>query len=138
MQQYWDTAFSPSFSGATIPGFAECYTVDPDTGIRTFIFIVNLTGTGTSEDLRVPLVQGVWTFKCSSGKPLRIYAMEGTYNADVRNVGSVPADGRQDMVNYILSADNVVYGRTNAWPIALLSFTSKENDVLRRNAIITS
>jgi len=137
IQTYWTDAFADSFSGVTVPGFAEIYAVDPDTGIRTFIFAVSVTGIGTSGDEQVPLVEGIWFFKTTAGKPLKVYAMEGTYGADVRNIGSVPADGRQAMVDYITSNDNIFYGRTDAWPLVFLSFTSKENDVLRRRALVT-
>lgn len=137
IQNYWDVGFAPSFSGVTIPGFAEIYAVDPDTGIATYIFAVSVTGTGTGETVQVPLVQGVWSFKTTAGKPLKVYAMEGTYAADVRNIGTTPADGRLDLLNYILGDDNIFYGRRDAWPLVFMSFTSKENDVLRARALIT-
>lgn len=137
IQNYWDVGFKPSFDAATVPGFAEIYAVDPDTGIRTYIYAVIVTGEGSGITANTPLVEGVWVFKTTAGRPLKVYAMEGTYAADVRNIGDVPDDGRQDMVDYILSDDNIFYGRTDAWPLVFMSFTSKENDVLRRRALVT-
>jgi len=131
-------AFTESFAPVTVFGFSEIYAVDPTTGIRTFIFAQYLSDVGASEDPRVPLVQGVFSFKTTAGLPLKVYAMEGVYSSDVRNIGVPPADGRLALVNYILGVDNIVYGRNDAWPQAFLSFTSKENDVLRRNSLITS
>lgn len=131
-------AYNESFDDVTKFGFAEAYSVDPVTGIRTFIWAEYLDGSGTALTARVPLVQAVWVFKTTAGKMLKIYAMEGVYTADVRNIGILPADGRKVLSDYILSTENVVYGREDAWPLAFVSFTSKENDVLRRNGLVTT
>lgn len=137
IQNYWDVAFSDSFNAVTIPGFAEIYAVDPDTGIRQFIYATVVTGPGTAVADRVPHVEGVWVFKTTAGRPLKVYAMEGVYGPDVRNIGTTPAGGRTSLREYIVSSDNIFYGRTDAWPLAFMSFTSKENDVLRRRALLT-
>lgn len=131
-------AYNESFEDVTQFGFAEAYAVDSVTGIRTFIWAEYLDGSGTSVSPRVPLIQAVWVFKTTAGKMLKIYAMEGVYTADVRNIGTLPTDGRKVLSDYILSADNVVYGREDAWPLAFVSFTTKENDVLRRNSLVTT
>lgn len=129
-------AWQPQFATTVDVGFAECYSVDPVTGIRTFVWTMNLSTSGTSASATVPLVEGVFVFKTTAGKPLKVYVMEAVYAADVRNIGVVPADGRDDMVDYILSDQNIFYGRTDAWPLAFMSFTSKENDVLRKNSLL--
>jgi len=137
VQSWWTSAFSFAFADGTVPGFAEVYAVDPDTGIRTFIYAVLLTGTGGSEDPQVALVEGVWSFKTTAGKPLKVYAMEGVFTPDVRNIGTVPDEARQKVIDFILGDDNFFYGRFDAWPLVFISFTSKENDVLRRRALVT-
>lgn len=133
-----DLAYQSQFNADTTFGFADVYAIDEETGLRTFIFTMNLALTGSNAAENVPLVEGVWVFKSSAGKPVKIYTMEGVYAADVRNIGVVPADERQDMIDYILSDDNIVYGRTDAWPLAFQTFTSKENDVLRKRSILSS
>jgi len=129
----WITVFKANFNATTAFGLAEIYAVDQDTGIRTFIYATNIADVGSDVDPQVPFVEGVWTFKTTAGRPLKVYCMEGVYAADARNVGNVPNDGRQDVVDYITGDDNIFYGRTDAWPLALLAFTSKVNDVLRAN-----
>lgn len=124
-------AISDCFAITTSFGLAEVYTVDADTGIRTFIFATDINSLGTSEDPQVPLVEGVFVWKCDSGKPLKVYTMEGVFAADARNIGTPPTGPRADFSAYILSGENFVRGRSNAWPIAFRSFTSKENDRLR-------
>jgi len=125
-------ALSGSFAPATAFAFADIYAVDAVTGIRTFIYSKFLGAVGASTDPNVALVEGIFVFKTTVGKPLKVYIMEGVYNPDERSIGTVPADGRQDLVDYIVSGDNIFYGRTDAWPLVFVSFTSKVNDALRR------
>jgi len=126
-------AFAPSFNTATKFGLADIYAVDPVTGIRTFIYTADMALAGLdSVNPNINSGEGVWVFKSSVGRPIKIYAMEGTYEPNARNVGVVPAGPRQDLIDYVLSADNIVYGRENAYPLAFQTFTSKINDVLRR------
>jgi len=133
-----DLAFQSQFNADTTFGFADIYATDEDTGLSTFIYTMNLALVGSNAAENVPLVEGVWVFKSTAGKPVKIYTMEGVYAADARNIGVVPGDERQDMIDYILSDDNIVYGRTDAWPLAFQTFTSKENDVLRRRSVLSS
>lgn len=131
MENYLDF-YAPMFAPETSFGIAEVYAVDPDTGIRTFIYAIDLAETGSAPiDPQVPLVEGVFVFKCDSGKPLKFYTMEGVFAADARNVGTPPAGVRADFAAYITGDDNFVRGRSNAWPLAFISFTSKVNDRLR-------
>lgn len=131
----WLLVYRECFNAATTFGFAECYKVDATTGVRQFIWSVNSSVAGNSADPQVGLVEGVFVFKTTAGKPLKIYCMEGVFNRDVRDIGSVPADGRQDVLDYILGTGNIFYGRHDAWPLSFMSFTSKENDVLRKRAL---
>jgi len=130
---YLATAWAPQFPSTVKAGLFDVYSVDPDTGERTFIYAGDGDTIGTSVAAQVAQSQAVWTFKSSVGRAIRVYLMEAVYAFDVRNVGSVPADGRQDMLDYVLSGDNMFYGQTNAYPLAFQTFISKENDVLRRN-----
>jgi len=132
IENYVTAALAGSFDVDTSFGFADIYSVSPTTGLRTFIFTHNLGEPGSAVTANVPLVEGVFVFKTTAGKPLKVYTMEGVYAADARSIGDVPNDGRQDMVDYILSGANIFYGRTDSWPLAFMSFTSKVNDVLRR------
>lgn len=126
-------AIASSFSTATKFGAADIYSVSPDTGIRTFIFTTNLASLGTDAiNPDVNSSEGVFVFKSTVGRPVKLYIMEGTYEPNARNVGVVPAGPRQDVVDYVLSGDNIIYGRENAYPLAFMTFTSKINDVLRR------
>ena len=134
---YLTDAFLPQYPPTVSVGAADIYAVDSVTGVRQFIYTANVGGVGTSVEAVVPFTQAVWVFKSTVGKPIKVYCMESTYAPDARNVGTVPADGRQDMVDYILSADNIFYGQTNAYPLAFQTFTSKINDVLRRNGGFT-
>jgi|SRR5688572_10463697 len=127
-----DLCMQSQYNADTTFGFAEVYAIDQETGIRTFIYTTNINLVGSNAAENVPLVEGVWVFKSTVGKPIKIYEMEGVYFADSRNVGVVPPDERQDVIDYILSDDNIVYGRTDGWPLAFQTFTSKQNDVLRR------
>jgi hypothetical protein len=120
------------FDDTTKFGMADVYKVDITTGVRTFIYTINVNLVGTSTDPNVKNAEGVFVFKTTVGKPLKVYLMESVFAVGSRNVGSVPADGRQDVVDWITSGDNFHYGRTDAFPLAFETFTSKENDVLRR------
>lgn len=134
---YAADAMCKQFPSTVRIGAADAYSVDPDTGVRTFIYTYDLATIGVNVGTQVAFTEGVWMFKSTVGKPIKVYLMESVYAADVRNVGSVPADARQDMLDYILSADNIFYGRTDAYPLGFMTFTSKINDVLRRNGGFT-
>lgn len=126
-------AFAPSFNSDTNFGLADIYAVNPDTGIRTFIFTTDAGSVGLDGvNSNVNSSEGVWVFKSTVGRPIKVYAMEGTYAPDARNVGVVPPGPRQTLIDYVLSGDNIIYGRENAYPLAFQTFTSKINDVLRR------
>lgn len=131
---YVDNVFANQFDSTTNFGFADIYAVDPTTGVRTFIYTTSIEEVGDSTGTNVALVEGVYVYKTTAGKPLKVYVMEGVYAANVRNIGSVPADGRQVMNTYILGPTNIFYGRQDAWPLAFQTFTSKVNDVLRRRS----
>jgi len=124
--------YAPMYNVGTAFGIAEVYAVDPTSGVRTFIYALNVDRTGEDAiNPQIALVEGVFVFKCASGKPLKIYTMEGIFAADARNIGTPPAGVRTTFVDYMLSDDNWVWGRSNSFPIAFISFTSKENDRLR-------
>lgn len=118
-------------------GASDIYAVDATTGVRTFIYTVGSIVEGDNINPTIPFTEAVWVFKTTAGKPLKVYLMESVYDADQRNVGSVPADARQEIIDYILSDDNIFYGQTDAWPLAFQTFTTKINDVLRRNGGFT-
>jgi len=130
---YVDNVLAEQFDSTTNFGAGDIYSVDPVTGVRTFIYTATFPEVGTNVAANVPFSEGVWVFKSSVGKPIKVYTMESVYAAGSRNVGTVPADGRQIMVDYILSGENIFYGRQDAYPLAFQTFTSKINDVLRRN-----
>lgn len=132
VKNWVEFGLAPSFSTSTIFGFADIYAVNSVTGVRTFIYTTNIDDLGESVSPNIALVEGIFVFKTTAGKPLKVYTMEGVYNQDERSVGSVPADGREDLVEYILSTENIFYGRDDAWPLAFQTFTSKVNDALRR------
>jgi hypothetical protein len=127
----WVTVLKTAFATGTLFGFADIYAVDPVTGVRTFIYTTTLAEVGTSSDPNIALVEGIFVFKTTAGKPLKVYVMEGVYTQDQRSVGTVPADSRQTIVDYVLDDDSIFYGRRDAWPLAFQSFTSKINDSLR-------
>ena len=118
-------------------GIADIYSVDATTGIRKFIYTSNVNDIGENVNPVQPFTESVWLFKSAVGKPVKVYVMEAVFEPDSRNVGTVPADARQDMLDYVLSTDNIFYGRTDAFPLAFSTFTSKINDVLRRNGGFT-
>ena len=132
-----DNVYAKSFSSDTVFGFADIYAVDPITGIRSFIFSTSISEVGDSVSVRVAKVEGIFLYKTTLGRFLKVYVMEGVYTADLRDIGSVPADGRLDMNNYILGATNIFYGRQDSFPQTFISFTSKVNDVLRRAQLPT-
>jgi hypothetical protein len=132
LDNFITAALATNFPTTTKFGLADIYSVDPTTGVRTFIYTHNAAAIGTSIATQVPNTQAVWWFKTDNGGKLKITLMESVYAADVRNVGTVPADARQDIIDYALSAVNIHYGRKNAYPLAFMSFVSKVNDVLRK------
>ena len=126
-------ALAASFHTTTKFGLADVYAVDPVTGIRTFISTTNVAAVGTDAvNSNVNSSEGVFVFKSTVGRPIKVYIMEGTYEPNARNVGVVPAGSRQTLIDYVLSGDNIIYGRENAYPLAFQTFTSKINDVIRR------
>jgi hypothetical protein len=134
---YVSSCMASQFAAGTRIGAADVYSVDATTGIRTFIYTYDMDTIGTNVNPNSAFTESVWMFKSSVGKPVKIYMMEAVYLPDQRNVGSVPADARQDVLDYILSSDNIFYGRTDAYPLGFQTFTSKTNDVLRRNGGFT-
>lgn len=128
-----DNTMAEQFASGTNFGIADIYAVDSVTGIRQFIYTMTIDEIGTNVAAQVPFSEGVFVFKSSVGKPIKVYVMEAVYGPGSRNVGSVPGDARQIMVTYITGPTNIFYGRTNAYPLAFATFTSKTNDVLRRN-----
>jgi hypothetical protein len=133
LDAYIETGLSPSFSDDTKFGLADIYSVDAETGVRTFLYTHNVDNLGSDAiNPRVGTVEGVYVFKSTVGKPIKIYVMEGTFEPDARNIGSVPAGPRQDLIDFVLSDNNIVYGRSDAFPLAFSTFTSKVSDVLRR------
>lgn len=128
-----DNTMAEQFASTTNFGIADIYAVNATTGVRQFIYTMTLDEIGTNVAVNVPFSEGVFVFKSSVGKPIKVYVMEAVYGPGSRNVGSVPADARQIMVDYITGPTNIFYGRTNAYPLAFATFTSKTNDVLRRN-----
>ena len=134
---YLTSAMQPNLADDVKIGAADIYAVDPVTGVRTFIYTFQTGLIGTNTNATVPFTEAVWVFKTSAGKPLKVYIMESVYGPDQRNVGVVPADHRQDVIDYIESSDNIFYGRRDAWPLAFQTFTTKINDVLRRNGGFT-
>jgi len=132
--EYVDSVLAAQFDSTTNFGFADIYAVDDETGIRTFIYTTNLGEVGDNVGTNVALVEGVWVYKTTAGKPLKVYVMEAVYAANVRNIGTVPADARATMNTYILGSTNIFYGRQDAWPLAFMTFTTKVNDVLRRRS----
>lgn len=133
----WAVVLAAQITSDDKIGLADVYKVDATSGERTFLYATDVAMVGTNTGATVPFVQAVWTFKCTSGKPLKVYVMESVYDADVRNVGSVPADARGDVLDYILApSGNIFYGRSNAYPISFIAFTTKENDILRRNGAL--
>lgn len=137
IEEYVSAAMSTNLAVGVRIGSADIYSVNPVTGVRTFIWTRQLAEEGDNVNATVPFTESVWVFKSAIGKPIKVYLMESVYDADQRNVGSVPADARQDVIDYVLSPTNIFYGRTNAYPIAFMTFTSKINDVLRRNGGFT-
>ena len=137
LQAFIDGVLAPNLAADTPIGAADLYSVDPTTGVRSFIYTKSTASEGTNVNPVKPFTESVWMFKSTAGKPIKIYIMESVYAADQRNIGSVPADARQDVVTYMLSGDCCVYGRTDSWPLAFRTFTSKTNDVLRRNGGFT-
>lgn len=127
----WLTAFKTAFNANTTFGLGEIYLVDPDSGERAFVFANNFDIVGTNVADQVAKSGGQFVYKTALGGKLKVFAMEAVYNFDFREVGSVPADSRQTINDYILSGDNIFYGQGNSFPVAFLSFTSKEYDVLR-------
>lgn len=134
---YCTTAFAPLFATTTKFGAIDLYAVDPTTGVRTFIYAYNMNSIGSNVNPQVPFVGATYVFKSTVGKPIKIIAMEAVFDADQRNVGTVPADARQDMIDYMLGPDCIVYGRTNAYPLVFNTFTTKVFDVLRANGGFT-
>lgn len=132
-----DTALKLQYENTVSFGSAEVYAVDPDTGVRTFIYAENANELGSNVGTTVPFVESVFVFKTVGGHPAKIYLMEAVYDADARNVGTVPADARQDILDYVLSADNWVCGHDATFPLVFKSFTSKVNDVLRKRGGFT-
>lgn len=134
---YCTTAFAPQFATTTKFGAVDLYSVDAVTGARTFIYAYNMNSIGSNVNPQIPFVGGAFVFKSTVGKPVKILCMEGVYDSDQRNVGTVPADARQDMLDYILGSDNIVYGRYDAYPLVFNTFTTKVYDVLRANGGFT-
>lgn len=133
VENYVANALVPVLATGVRVGIADIYKVDAVTGVRTFVYTTNVNDLGENVNPTQAFSESVWMFKSSVGKPIKIYVMEAVFEPDSRNVGSVPADARQDVIDYVLGPTNIFYGRTDAWPLAFATFTSKINDVLRRN-----
>lgn len=125
--------FSKSFSDETIFGLAECYSVDPLTEERTFIYAWTVAQNGVSADPNIALAMYTMTFKTISGGILRVVAMEGVLTVNLKldpPFASYTFLG--DLSSYIVSEDSIVIGRDNAYAFAPIRCKSKTSDALRK------
>lgn len=126
--------FLPLFASSTHFGLCEFHTVDPTTGEDQFIFGFNLGGVGSNVGTRVPMAQFVMTFKTTNGSLYRLYLMETIVTVNRKEIPPFSDALYTNVANYIIGSDSPVYGRGNNYPFGAVSWLSKTNDKLRKQA----
>lgn len=126
------TPMLPNWNTGTNFGLVEFHTVDDITGADAFIYAANLGLTGGAVSANIPTSEGILTFKLATGGLYRLYWMEGAVAANQRVLPPFAAGYLEDASDYIVSDDSIVYGRSNAYPFAPISFITKYNDKLRK------
>lgn len=113
-------------------GLAEIYRVDPSTEERFFIYGWNVAAQGLAATANVPLGMLTMTYKLTNGGLLRVVMMEGVTVVNQNLAPPYIVDTPfQDITEYLVSGDNIIYGRGNAYPFAPISARSKTSDALR-------
>lgn len=132
----WVAVFKTLFAAtATFTGF-EFYEKTPGND-PTFVFGDDLNIVGTNGGAVVPMEQVVYSFRTGAGGVLKIYGMEASVAVNVRlplRVSSAAPHGA--IATYLLSGDNFIVGRDNAFPISGIYVTSKLNDALRKRQLL--
>jgi hypothetical protein len=99
-----------------------------------FIFDHSIGVAGTDSGAHVVAEQLVITYRTNAGGLYRFYQMEGTAAVDI--VAFPPFSTLYaNWSNYLLGADDVIYGRDNGYPSSVISLKTKTNDALRRQLI---
>jgi len=120
------------FHTGTNFGNAEIHAVDDTTGEDSFIWTWNVGKVGTASGANFPTVQVVMSFKTAVGSQYKLYMMEPNNSANARFLPPYANAGILAMSDYIVGDSSPVYGRKNAYPLAPISFITKNNDKLRK------
>lgn len=123
---------SDSFSGAEVYTQADCDSAP------VFQFAYDLGGplAGTSGVADVPWSQASLTFKAAAGGKFRLQLMEQRVAVDENEnlpTGSAFVD---NLVDWIMSGDNVLFARNNTFPVLPLHLVTKTNDKLREKYLL--
>jgi hypothetical protein len=121
----------PFFPSAIHFGLAEVHTVDPATGLDTFIFAWNAGVVGVSGGASVVAGQEILTFKTSIGSLYKLYLMEPSVPVNLRVLPPYTDPASLALSNFVVSGASPVYGRKNAYPFVPISLITKTNDKLR-------
>jgi len=128
------TEILPAFASGINFGLAEIHTVDDTTGEDQFIYSWNLGLSGSSPFAAVPMSQVIMNFKTTLGTAYKLYLLEGVQTPNVKTLPPYGATFFTDIADFVTGAASPVYGRGNAYPFTSVSWISKINYKLRKQA----
>lgn len=128
------TTLQPLFKTTVKFGLVEFHTIDPTTGLDTFIWAGDINLAGTDTGTQQAMEQSVFTFKTVGGTLYRLYLMETNENPNLKIYPPFTSAIDNDIVDYVTGAASVIYGRGNFFPFAVISKVTKTNDKLRKQA----
>lgn len=127
-------AIKAAFPASVSFGLVEFHTVIAANGNDFFIWSYNAGIVGTNVASRNGLVEFVMTVKAATGGLYRLYLMEPSYTEDAKQVSPF-ADAVALAIGTFLTSDNSpVYARSNAYLLTPVSWLTKINDSLRKQA----
>lgn len=126
------TVTLPFFKSTTGFGLAEMHTVDPTSGLDTFIWAWDVGLSGSGSGTNVPTGQTVFSFKTVAGGAYRLYLLEGLNAPNQKMLPPYPAGIEKTLSDFVIGSTSPVYGRGNSYPLVPVSDVTKLNDKLRR------
>ncbi len=128
----------PWFNTSDVFSGAEVYTQADCSAAPVFRFAYDLGGplAGTSATADKPWSQAALTFRAGAGGKFRLQLMEQIVAVDEKLALPTASVFIQNLSNYIISTDNVLFARNNTFPVFPLNLTTKTNDKLRLKYIV--
>lgn len=127
------TALKPNVHSGTVFQYAELYSQPFVDSAPVFqaTTVLSIAGTGATPTLAAS--QTVWSCRTDLGGKMFVYLMDAIWATNQKHKApAYGAAGILGLVTYLLSANNIVIGRDNGYPVVVTKVLTKTNDALRR------